>query len=138
MEQNPNLPEAQPALKRDAMTKPQLWLLGGALLIGTAFEVWTEQDFHLFYAVFWLVTLGVFVAFNFKRVISNKTVLALIVPTLVLIGILMFDYMHYELLGFTSLAIPALLITIGVFTTQQIQYKHEGKAVLGVLRALFV
>jgi hypothetical protein len=50
----------------------------------------------------------------------------------------MFDYMNVELVGFTSLAIPALLITIGVFTTQQIAYKREGKAVLGVLRAVFV
>ena len=138
MEQNPNLPEAQPAQKREALTKPQLWLLAGAILIGIMMELWLEKDYYALYSAFWLTTLAVFVAFNFKRVINNKTVLALIVPTLVLIGILMFDYMHYELLGFTSLAIPALLITIGVFTTQQIQYKHEGKAVLGVLRALFV
>jgi hypothetical protein len=71
-------------------------------------------------------------------VIENRTVLALIVPTVVLCGILMFDYMHFELLGFTMLAIPALLLTIGVFTTQNIAYKREGKAALGVLRAVFV
>lgn len=138
MEQNPILTDAQGANKRAPLTRPQLWLLGGAILIGVAFEIWTEQDFHLFYSVFWLVTLGVFVVFNFKRVIANKTVLALIVPALALSGILMFDYMHDELLGFTSLAIPALLITIGVFTTQEIQFKREGKAVLSVLRAVFV
>ena len=74
------------------------------------------------------MTLGVFVAFNLKRVIANKTVFALIVPTLVFIGILMFDYENNELLGFTMLAIPALLVTIAVFTTQNIAYKREGKA----------
>lgn len=138
MEQNPILNDAQGANKRAPLTKPQLWLLGGAILIGVALELWMELDYYRMYSVFWLVTLAVFVAFNFKRVVSNKTVLALIVPTLALIGILMFDYMNFELLGFTSLAIPALLITIGVFTTQQIGYKREGKAVLGVLRAVFV
>ncbi len=138
MEQNPILNDAQGANKRAPLTKPQLWLLGGAILIGIALELWMELDYYRLYSIFWLVTLGVFVAFNFKRVIANKTVLALIVPTLVLIGILMFDYMHFELLGFTSLAIPALLITIGVFTTQEISFKREGKAVLSVLLAVFV
>ena len=138
MEQNPILTEAQSAQKKPPLTNPQLWLLGGAILIGIALELWMEQDFYLLYSIFWLVTLAVFAAFNWKRVIANKTVLALIVPTLVLCGILMFDYMHYELLGFTMLAIPALLLTIGVFTTQEIAYKREGKAALGVLKAVFV
>ena len=138
MEQKMISTETQTAGKKEPLTKPQLWLLGGAILIGIALEVWTEQDFYFFYSIFWLVTLSVFVAFNGKRVIANKTVLALIVPTLVLCGILMFDYMNVELLGFTMLAIPALLLTIGVFTTQGIAYKREGKAALGVLRAVFV
>ncbi len=138
MEQNLILTEAQSAQKKPPLTKPQLWLLGGTILIGIALELWMEQDFYLLCSIFWLVTLAVFVAFNWKRVIANRTVLALIVPTLVLCGILMFDYMHYELLGFTMLAIPALLLTIGVFTTQEIAYKREGKAALGVLKAVFV
>jgi hypothetical protein len=138
MEQNPITPEAPNASKHAPLTKPQLWLLGGAILIGVMMELWLEKNYYALYSAFWLVTLVVFVAFNRKRVLANKTVLALIVPTLVLIGILMFDYMNVELLGFTMLAIPALLITIGVFTTQEIGYKHEGKAVLGMLRAVFV
>ncbi len=138
MEQNPNMTNAQTASKHAPLTAPQLWLLGGAVLIGIMLELWMEKDYYALYSAFWLVTLAVFVAFNWKRVISNKTVLALIAPTLVLCGILMFDYMHYELLGFTMLMIPALLITIGVFATQQIEFKREGKAVLGVLRAVFV
>lgn len=138
MEQNPTSTETQGANKRAPLTKPQLWLLAGAILIGIALELWMEKNYYALYSAFWLTTLAVFVAFNFKRVIMNKTVLALIVPTLVLIGILMFDYMNFELLDFTMLAIPALLITIGVFTTQEIGYKREGKAVLGVLRAVFV
>jgi hypothetical protein len=138
MEQNPILTDTQGANKRAPLTRPQLWLLGGAILIGIVLNLWMELENHRLYSIFWLVTLAVFVAFNFKRVIANKTVLALIVPTLVLCGLLMFDYMDYELQGFTSLAIPALLITIGVFTTQQIQFKREGKAALSVLRAVFV
>ena len=138
MEQKTILPEEQQEQRKQPLTKPQLWLLGGAILIGIALEVWLEHDFYFFYSIFWLVTLAVFVAFNWKRVVENKTVLALIVPTLALCGILMFDYMHHELLGYTMLAIPALLLTIGVFTTQGITYKREGKAVLGVLRAVFV
>ena len=138
MEQNPTSTETQGANKRAPLTKPQLWLLAGAILIGIALELWMEKNYYALYSAFWLTTLAVFVAFNFKRVIANKTVLALIGPTLVLIGILMFDYMNFELLDFTMLAIPALLITIGVFTTQEIGYKREGKAVLGVLRAVFV
>ena len=138
MEQNPTSTNAQTAPAKLQLTKPQLWLLGGAILIGIALEIWLEQDFYFTYSILWLVTLAVFVAFNWKRVIANKTVLALILPTLVLCGILMFDYENNELLGFTMLAIPALLITIGVFTTQNIAYKREGKAVLGVLRAVFV
>lgn len=138
MEQNPTSTETQGANKRAPLTKPQLWLLAGAILIGIALELWMEKNYYALYSAFWLTTLAVFVAFNCKRVITNKTVLALIVPTLVLIGILMFDYMNFELLDFTMLAIPALLITIGVFTTQEIGYKREGKAVLGVLRAVFV
>lgn len=138
MEQNPNMTNAQTASKHAPLMAPQLWLLGGAVLIGIMLELWMEKDYYALYSAFWLVTLAVFVAFNWKRVISNKTVLALIAPTLVLCGILMFDYMHYELLGFTMLMIPALLITIGVFATQQIEFKREGKAVLGVLRAVFV
>lgn len=138
MEQNPTSTETQGANKRAPLTKPQLWLLAGAILIGIALELWMEKNYYALYSAFWLTTLAVFVAFNCKRVIMNKTVLALIVPTLVLIGILMFDYMNFELLDFTMLAIPALLITIGVFTTQEIGYKREGKAVLGVLRAVFV
>lgn len=139
MEPNPMMNSAgEPEPKHAAPTKPQLWLLLGALAIGVALELWMEQDYYFLYSIFWLVTLGVFVALNRKRVLSNKTVLALIVPTLVLCGILMFDYMNFELLGFTMLAIPALLLTIGVFTTQQISFKREGKAALGVLTAVFV
>ena len=139
METNPTMSnKMEPEQKHPAPTKPQLWLLLGAILIGVACELWMELDYYFLYSVFWLVALAVFVAFNFRRVIANKTVLALLVPTLVLCGILMFDYMNYELLGFTMLAIPALLMTIGVFTTQEIAYKREGKAVLGVLRGVFV
>jgi hypothetical protein len=138
MEHNPILTSEHAAHNRTQMTTPQLWLLGGSILIGIALQLWLEQDYYRLYSIFWLVTLGVFVAFNWKRVIENKTVLALIVPTVVLCGILMFDYMHYALLGYTSLAIPALLLTIGVFTTQNIAYKREGKAFSSVLRAVFV
>lgn len=138
MEQNPMQNNGQPAAKHAAPAKAQLWLLGGAILIGVACELWMEKNDFFLYSVFWLAALAVFAAFNWKRVISNKTVLGLIVPTLVLCGILMFDYMNQELLGFTMLAIPALLITIGVFTTQEIAFRREGKAVLGVLRAVFV
>lgn len=138
MEQNPISTSEHAAQKHASLTKPQLWLLGGSILIGIALELWMEQDYYRLYSIFWLVTLGVFIAFNWKRVIENKTVLALIVPTLVLCCVLMFDYMHYELLGFTMLAIPALLLTIGVFATQNIAFKREGKAALGVLRAVFV
>lgn len=139
MERNLTVNNAgEPEQNHPAPTRPQLWLLLGAVLIGVALELWMELDYYVLYSVFWLVALAVFVALNFQRVVSNKTVLALIVPTLVLCGILMFDYMNDELLGFTSLAIPALLLTIGVFTTQQIAYKREGKAALGVLRAVFV
>ena len=139
MEQNPILASGQSATqKRPALTKPQLWLLLGALVIGVVCELMFEMDDYYWYSIFWFVTLAVFVALNWKSVIYNKTVLALILPTLVLCGVLMVDYIHYELLGFTMLAIPALLLTIGVFTTQQIAYKREGKAVLGVLEAAFI
>ncbi|MEN6339151.1 MAG: DUF4173 domain-containing protein [Clostridiaceae bacterium] len=138
MEQNPTLTSPQEAQKRPPLTKSQLWLLGGAILIGVVCELWMEFENYSLYSAFWLVTLAVFVALNWKRVVSNKTVLALMLPVLVLCGLLMFDYMNIELVGFTSLAIPALLITIGVFATQQIACKREGKAVVGVLRAVFV
>jgi len=140
MEQNP-MPanSAEPALQgKSAMTKPQLWLLLGALVIGVVCEVMTEQEYVCWYSIFWLTVLAVFLAFNFRRVVSNPTVIALAVPTLVLCGVLMFDYINDELLGFTMLAIPALLLTIGVFATQKIAYKREGKAVVGVLKAVFV
>ena len=84
MEQNPTSANAQAAPAKPQLTKPQLWLLGGAILIGIALEIWLEQDFYLTYSILWLVALAVFVAFNWKRVISNKTVLALLLPTLVL------------------------------------------------------
>ncbi len=138
MEQNLTPTDAAQAQKKAPLTKPQLWLLGGALLIGVLCELWMELDYYRLYSIFWLAVLGVFCAFNWRRVAGNRTVLALIVPTLVLCVVLMFDYMHYALLGYTMLAIPALLLTIGVFATQQIAYKREGKAVLGVLRAVFV
>ena len=139
MEANPTTNSAGEWMqKHPTPTKPQLWLLLGTLAIGVACECWMELNYYFLYSVFWLVVLAVFLAFNWRRAISNKTVLALIVPTLVLCGILMFDYMNDELLGFTSLAIPALLLTIGVFTTQEIAYKREGKAAFGVLRAVFV
>lgn len=138
MEQTSTQTNLQPPAQKAPLTKPQLLLLGGAILIGVALEFWMEKDHHFLYSIFWLVSLAVFVASNFKRVIKNNTVLALILPTLVLCGLLMFDYMNVELIGFTSLAIPALLITIGVFTTQGIPYKREGKAAVGVLRAVFI
>lgn len=138
MEQNPILTNQQEAQKRTSLTKPQLWLLGGAILIGIMFERFTDQGSIVLYSAFWLVVLAVFVAFNWKRVITNKTVLALILPTLLLCVLNMLDYMDSDIVGFTSLAIPALLLTIGVFTTQEITYKREGKAALGVLRAVFV
>jgi len=139
MEMSPTANSAnEPAQKHPVPTKPQLWLLLGAILIGVACEFWMEWDYSFLYSIFWLVALAVFVACNFRRVLSNKTVLALLLPTLVLCGMLLFDYMNRELLGFTSLAIPALMMTIGVFTTQEISLKREGKAVVGVLRALFV
>ena len=137
MEQNP-MQNNQTNAARHAPTKAQLWLLLGAVAIGVACELWMEKNYYFLYSIFWLAALAVFAAFNWKRVISIKTVLALILPTLVLCGILMFDYENNELLGFTMLAIPALLMTIGVFTTQEILYKREGKAVLGALKAVFV
>ncbi len=139
MEPNPILTDGQStAQKRAPLTRPQLWLLLGALVIGVVFELMTELDYYYWYSIFWLVTLAVFITFNWGSVIHNKTALALILPTLVLCGVLMFDYIHYELLGFAMLAIPALLLTTGVFTTQGIAYRREGKAVLGVLKAAFV
>lgn len=138
METNPATSNAiEPEQKHIAPTKPQLWLLLGAVLIGVACKLWMEFNNYLFYSVFWLVALAVFVAFNFKRVVTNRTVLALIVPTLALCVILILDYMNHEMLGYTMLAIPALMMTIGVFTTQEISVKREGKAVVGVLIALF-
>ncbi len=138
METNPATSNAiEPEQKHPAPTKPQLWLLLGAVLIGVVCKLWMEFDNYLLYSVFWLVALAVFVAFNFKRVVTNRTVLALIVPTLALCVILILDYMNHEMLGYTMLAIPALMMTIGVFTTQEISVKREGKAVVGVLIALF-
>ena len=139
MEQNPiptNAPEAQ---KRPAPTKPQLLLLGGALIIGVLFDLWMlEQGRFSLYCAFWLATLAVFVVFNYNRVLASKTVLALIVPVFALSGLVSFNRVDLELLDWAMLAIPALLLTIGVFTTQGIEYKREGKAVVGVLRAIFV
>lgn len=140
MEQNPmpaTSSEPKP-LEKSTPTKAQLWLLLGALVIGVVCEIMTEQDACSWYSAFWLTALAVFAAFNFRRMASNSTVIALAVPALVLCGVLMFDYINEELLGFTILAIPALLLTIGVFATQEIACKHEGKAVVGVLRAVFV
>ena len=139
MEQNPTLTNATEAAKRPVPTKPQLWLLGGALLIGILFDLWMlEQGRYSLFCAFWLVTLGVFAALNWKRVISNKTVLALIVPVIALCGLAPWNHLEMELLEWTMVVIPALLLTIGVFTTQGISFKHEGKAALGVLRAVFV
>lgn len=139
MEQNPTLTNATEAQKRPVPTKPQLLLLGGALLIGILFDLWMlEQGHFSLYCAFWLVTLAVFVVFNYNRVLANKTVLALIVPVFALSGLVSFNRVDLDLLGWAMLAIPALLLTIGVFTTQGINYKREGKAVVGVLRAIFV
>lgn len=138
MEQNLNTKSEVQPLKQGSLAAPQLWLLGGSILIGIALQLWLELDYFRLYSIFWLVTLAVFAVLNRKRMMENKTVLALVVPTLVLCIVLMFDYMNDELLGFTMLAIPALLLTIGVFTTQNISYRREGKAALGVLRAVFV
>ena len=139
MEQNPIPTNATEAQKRPAPTKPQLVLLGGALLIGVLFDLWMlEQGRFSLYCAFWLVTLSVFVVFNYNRMLSNKTVLALIVPVFALSGLVSFNRVDIELLDWAMLAIPALLLTIGVFTTQGIAYKREGKAVLGVLRGVFV
>ena len=139
MEQNPiqtDLPQTH--VPYTAPTKPQLWLLGGVILIGMIFRALIEIDTQIWYSIFWLVALAVFVSFNWKRVAGNKTVLALLVPTLVLCGVLFFRTMELDLGILTLLAIPALMITIGVFTTQEIAYKREGKAALGVLIAVFV
>ncbi len=138
MEQLTTTSPDKPAEQAPALTKPQLWLLGGVILTGIALELWMENDYYFLYSVFWLVALAVFTACNYKRMIANKTVLALLLPTLVLAALFLFDYMNFELLGYTALAIPALLLTIGVFTTQEITYKREGKAVVGVLKAVFV
>ena len=130
--------EPKPLEPKPLLTKPQLWLLGGVILTGISLELWMEKDYYFLYSVFWLVALAEFSACNYKRIIASKTVLALLPPTLVLAALFMFDYMNLELLGYTALAIPALLLTIGVFTTQEISYKREGKAVVGVLKAVFV
>lgn len=138
MEQLPTTSPDNPVEQQPPLTKAQLWLLGGTILSGAALMLWMEKDFHYLYSVFWLTALAVFAACNWKRIIANKTVLALLLPTLLFCGLLMFDYMYYDLLGLTALAIPVLLLTIGVFTTQEIAYKREGKAVVGVLKAVFV
>jgi hypothetical protein len=138
MEQLPTTSPDNPVEQQPPLTKAQLWLLGGTILTGAALMLWMEKDFHYLYSVFWLTALAVFAACNWKRIITNKTVLALLLPTLLVCGLLKFDYMYYDLLGLTALAIPVLLLTIGVFTTQEIAYKREGKAVVGVLKAVFV
>ena len=67
MEQNPiSINETSQA--KTQMTKPQIWLLAGAILIGIALELWLEQTYASTYSVLWLVALAVFVIFNFKRV----------------------------------------------------------------------
>ncbi len=139
MEQNPIQTDlTQAHVSNTAPTKSQLWLLGGAILIGVLLRVLIETDSQIWYSVFWLAALAVFVSFNWKRVVGNKTVLALLVPALVLCGVLLFRTMALDLGVLTFLAIPALMITIGVFTTQNIAYKREGIAAFGVLRAVFV
>ena len=97
-----------------------------------------EQGRYSLYCAFWLVTLAVFIVFNYNRILSNKTVLALIVPVFALCGLAPWNHLEMELLEWTMLVIPTLLLIIGVFTTQGINYKHEGKAVVGVLRAIFM
>ena len=52
MEQNPTSTETQGANKRAPLTKPQLWLLGGAILIGVVLELWMELDYYRLYSIF--------------------------------------------------------------------------------------
>ncbi len=139
MEQNPmqtDLPEAHAS--KTAPTKPQLWLLGGAILIGVSFRITIESTNMISYSALWFIALAVFISLNWSRVIKNKTVLALLVPVLVLCILFPLDYMEDVVFILNVFAIPALMITIGVFTTQNIAYKREGKAVLGALVAVFV
>jgi len=138
MEQNPISTETQLEAKPGTPTKPQLWLLGGAILIGVMFNVFIEASSPIWYSVFWLTALAVFVSCNWKRVTGNKTVLALLVPAIVVSSILLFREVALDLGVSMLFAIPALMITIGVFTTQGIEYKREGKAVYSVLNAMFV
>ena len=58
MEQNPTSTNAQTAPAKPQLTKPQLWLLGGAILIGIALEIWLEQDFYFTYSILWLDARG--------------------------------------------------------------------------------
>lgn len=149
MEQTPNeqplqSDARQEAAERTPITKKQKLLLLGALAIGIAFQLLVGQDngnswwFFVWYPVFWMTALAVFLLFYGRRVLASKTAVALAIPAVALNVVFMLDYLPEGIAGWIAPAIPALLITLGVFSRQEIPKKREGIAVLGVLQALFV
>lgn len=119
-------------------SKAQFWLLLGVLAIGVVWDIALENGHYYWISIFWLTALSVFTIFNFQRVRHNVTAIAVGVPAVALCVIFMFDYLNFELVGWTFVAIPAILVTFAVFVTQEIPVKHEGAAAVGVLRAAFV
>jgi hypothetical protein len=121
-----------------AFSKPQLWLLLGVLAIGVVWDVSLETGHYYWISIFWLTALAVFTVFNFRHIRHNATAIAVGIPAVAACVVFMFDYLNFELVGWTFVAIPAILVTFAVFVTQDIPVKREGAAVVGVLRAVFV
>lgn len=119
-------------------SKPQLWLLPGVLAIGILWDIALESEYKYWISIFWLAAMAVFAILNVRSIRHNATAIAVGIPAVALCVVFLFDYLVPELTGWTFLAIPAILVTFAVFATQDIPVKHEGAAVVGVLRAVFV
>jgi hypothetical protein len=132
-------PEQNEGLQQKlAFTKAQLGLLPGVLAIGILWQIALEGAFNRWVGVFWLVAMAVFCTVNAHRLAHNAKAVAIGIPAAVLSVIYTLDYIDAGLMFWTFLAIPALMATFAVLTTQEVPLKREGAAVLGVLRGVFV
>lgn len=115
------------AAQKDQSTLPQQrWLLLGTLLIGVTFSwMWPASVGAWSYGLFWLVALGIYLAFSWRSVWKNRYALLLLGGTLVILIRYFFgredgfDVFHIFLL-------PSLLMLLLVFVQEDPAPQREG------------
>ncbi len=130
--------ETRSTPEKETYSRAQRLLLLFCFALGVAFDIgWRYAERMWLYGAFWLLAMGVYVAFGGKRVLADKTARALAAPAAFLCVWYMLDYAA-PLRAYNLFMIPLLMLLFAVTGTRAIPIGREGVIARDCLRGVFV